>query len=1014
MTSSTIEQVTADPEMIRRALLARYTAAPGLIAVCSTRNWAGAQSADLDELVDWVLREDRAGAEGIYTRVTTVREPFPSGRRGGAADTHGIVGMWSDIDFGDGDHAAEGLPTDAAAAREIPRAARLPEPTRVEHSGGGLYAWWALATPAVVGEHIDYDQARRLSSDWQDILGTGAAALGLTYGTGVKDLARVLRLPGTVNRKPGRRPALARTIETGGPTYDLAELIDTAARLNPLPARPVAAVPPARSAPRPRQHHGRPGPLEILGNHPAVPDILSQFGATYGQQASSCPMCAAGECQAWLRPGWTRGSSMSGISVHKGGHSVTVRSDNAGMPAGGLNRVLSPGQLFAWLHHGGDESAAATDILRAAHGHASASAAAAALPTAILEEIRAVGRDQATSLQDVRAQTRRPPAPPTAGTAALQEPDPDPDEPPDDYPVDDELDRPGESAPPPAVGFDFTVFGLPDGVRTPDNYRIYRGGVAIKRAAKDEGKDTWIRFAFAPLVVTAAFEDPAGEQCVELAWTDRGKVVRRIVSREVAKRGRELVKVLGSAGLPVVEGDARVAERWLAEFESANLDLIPYEPLARYLGWQPDGSFLASADGGAKLDVVYDEQRAPARAHTTHGTLDAWRTVIQGLEAYPVPRVALAAALGATLLRPLGVNSFTFDISSRSTKGKTTALQTALSVWANPSEQSDAMSNWRTTLYAIEKRLNLVRGMLVVLDETMAVSDETLIDQVLYQLPMNHGKARSGGAFGNMLPWETILMCSGERPALSFTTSQGAAARILGTTLAPFGNGGGETAVKTRDGVLANYGWAGPAFAEMLRAGLARDGGLERLKARHAELKDAFKGDSDMTGRRAPMVALLALAEELACKARILPYAALPADTWRRLFSANNPTDNRPEMAMDVVRGYVAGHSAELWVTGKSTAQDKPPYAGWLGIASPEGTALRVAILPERLRRILSDAGYSLDSVVDSWIEANYLETKANQRPAHLINRRIGGGQAKVFCFTTAAVSLRTDLSDPS
>lgn len=563
-------------------------------------------------------------------------------------------------------------------------------------------------------------------------------------------------------------------------------------------------------------------------------------------------------------------------------------------------------------------------------------------------------------------------------------------------------------ADPQADTFDYCgVFGLPSEIQTPKDYRVTAQGTELKRTMAGKPAQ-WVRFTFAPLVVTATFEDPDGEQYVELSWTDHSRggrrVTSRIVSREVSKRGRELVRQLGGAGLPAVEGDARLLERWLAEFEAANRKQIPTEQLARWLGWQPDGSFVSSPAEGTKVDVVYDEMRAPAKAHGRHGTLAEWQTTIKALENYPVPRVVIAAALAAPLLRPLGINSFTLDVSSRSTKGKTTALQVALSVWANPSEQSDAMSNWRTTLYAIEKRLNLVRGIVTIFDETMAVSEDSLIDEVLYQLPMNHGKARSGGAFGNMLPWETILLSSGERPALSFTTSQGAAARILGTTIAPFGNSGGEAAVLAREGVLANFGHAGPEFVAHVRQLLEKPSGHEKLRDRHRDLAARFRGDNDMTSRRAPMLAALVLAEILACEMALLPYDPLEESVWRRLFAAHNSTDNRPEMAMDVVREYITGHYSELWPG--SAPDDRPPVRGWLGSIRNAGGETRIAILPERLRRILADAGYSLDAVAGGWADAGYLELNEKQRPPHLIPVRFAGGRARCFSFTPTALDL--------
>jgi hypothetical protein len=596
--------------------------------------------------------------------------------------------------------------------------------------------------------------------------------------------------------------------------------------------------------------------------------------------------------------------------------------------------------------------------------------------------------DELVPLSDLHAvpNQRIRQAPQTDGTAALQK----------------EAQHQGAASDEPAVGFNYTaVFGLPAGIQTPKNYRVNRSAVSLRRVVKEE--ESWIRVSFAPIATTVAYEDPDGEQSIELAWTDGSRVIRRVVARDIAKRGRELVKHLGSAGLPIIEADARLAERWLAEFETANRGLIPRRKLARNLGWQPDGTFVSSPDSGIKLEVRYDEQRVPATAFGTAGTFEAWRDAMEALAGYTVPRIVIAASFAATLLRPLGLPSFTVDVSSRSTKGKTTALQCGCSVWANPSEHAAGMSNWRGTAFAIEKRLNLVRGVPTFLDETMAVSDEAIIDYVLYQLPMNQGKDRSGG-YAGALPWETILLSSGERPALSFTTAQGAAARILGTTEAPFGNSGGDIAVRTRQGILENYGHAGPAFAELLRKGLASEGGRDRLRQRHRELAAHFKGDNDMTGRRAPMVAVLALAEAMACKAGILPYEPLPVDMWVRTFTTSNLTDNRPEMAMDIVREHIAARSSELW---PRPMDERAPLRGWLGAIKLHQGETRVALLPERLRGILSDAGYSLDAVLGGWIDAGYLASVIEkEKTNYRINTRFDGRVARCFVFTAKALDV--------
>jgi hypothetical protein len=618
---------------------------------------------------------------------------------------------------------------------------------------------------------------------------------------------------------------------------------------------------------------------------------------------------------------------------------------------------------YALLNHGGDHKTAARELARIGYGS---------------RHLASVGAHPVAPA--------RQPSHPTDTTPAADE---------------QEQEDPASAGDATPEGFDYaSTFDLPASVRTPYDYRVTGRGVEVLSTSGEN----WLRVTFAPLVITATFEDPEGDQYVELSWIDRSlgrpRRISRIVSRETAKRGRKLIETLGSAGLPAVEGDARAVEKWLAEFEAGNVGRIPSEQLARWLGWQDDGTFVSSPEDGIKVDVPFEEQRGPARAHARKGTLEGWKETVAQLAGFPVPRVAVAAALAAPLLKPLGLNSFTLDISSRSTKGKTTALQCALSVWADPSEHASAMSNWRTTLYAIEKRLNLVRGIVTVFDETMAVTDDTLIDEVLYQLPMNHGKARSGGAFGNMLPWETILLSSGERPALSFTTSQGAAARILGTTIAPFGDNGGAVAAAAREGVLAHHGHAGPEFVQYILSGLAHPNGREVLKQKHRALVDEFRGSGDMTNRRAPMVAALVLAETLACGIGLLPYESLDPDVWRGLFTAHNPTDNRPEMALDVLREYVAGHAHELFSASRAALGERPPYSGWLGVISAKNGVQTVALLPERVRKILAEAGYSLDAVVGSWVDAGYLETLKSQRPPHLVPRRFDGARAKCLAFT--------------
>ncbi|MDJ0345955.1 DUF927 domain-containing protein [Streptomyces sp. H10-C2] len=542
--------------------------------------------------------------------------------------------------------------------------------------------------------------------------------------------------------------------------------------------------------------------------------------------------------------------------------------------------------------------------------------------------------------------------------------------------------------------------------RCPTGYRVNHSGVWAVKETKDG--EILIRVTYAPLIVRAIFTDPDGDQTVELAWTDRGRVVTRIVARSIAKRGRHLVAALGDAGLPVIEADSKQVERWLAALESINRNAIPRFYLARRLGWQEDGTFVTSQETPHRVEVKFDEQKPALAAHAPAGTFEGWQAAIKRMESYASAQMALYACLAAPLLQIVGVDSFTVDISGRSTRGKTTAAAAGMSLWADPSERSDGMYSWRTTMLALEKRLNLVNGLPVVVDETKLVKDPEFVHGVLYQIPKNHGQARGGG-WPSGLAWRTVMVSTGEQSVLTFTTDQGAGARVLSVKSAPFGTDGPESAaaaVEVRDGCAENFGVAGPRFVEKLLDQLA-GGGKKTIVARHKALTEAHKYSSDMSARRAPMVAALALAAELGHMWGIVPFPSPDAAVWAQIFAVSDQTDNRGEMALDVVREYVASHRRELW--GPYTEND-PPFGGWIGREITVDERPTIALLPERLKETLRKANYDLDSVISSWRESGHLVESASYRPPYLLGRNLNGSKVRLYVFNPAVFA--TDSED--
>jgi putative DNA primase/helicase len=162
-----------------------------------------------DRHVDWTPAVDatalavtaakRAGTCDVWFGVATRRQPLGA-RRGGDSDCHALPGLWVDIDIAGANHKTDAavLPPDEGAAVELLASFALP-PTVVVHTGGGLHAYWLF------GEMLPAADVAALlprwGATWQRLAGERGWHIDNVW-----DLARVLRLPGTWNRKGDPTP----------------------------------------------------------------------------------------------------------------------------------------------------------------------------------------------------------------------------------------------------------------------------------------------------------------------------------------------------------------------------------------------------------------------------------------------------------------------------------------------------------------------------------------------------------------------------------------------------------------------------------------------------------------------------------------------------------------------------------------------------------------------------------------------------------------------------------------
>jgi hypothetical protein len=298
------------------------------------------------------------------------------------------------------------------------------------------------------------------------------------------------------------------------------------------------------------------------------------------------------------------------------------------------------------------------------------------------------------------------------------------------------------------------------------------------------------------------------------------------------------------------------------------------------------------------------------------------------------------------------------------------------------------------------------------------VKSPDIVDQVLYQVSMDQGAARGGG-WASMLPWSTILISTGEQPALSFTSHEGAAARVMSLRRAPFGTGGPASAADATavtDAIGNHFGTAGPAFATKVAAKLAEADGAAWLRKRHDDLLDqhAAAAVNDVAKRRAPWVAALHLAALLAHEWGIVPLPALPLSTWVDLLSEESAREDRGGMALEIVRSLIGSQGHRLQPLGanvKGGPQQATPPGGWIGAHVEVGNAPAVALLPVPLAEALSAATppIVLDAVKEAWTESKTIVLDESNR---LIRKRVGGEQVRCFVFPRTILDGEPDPDD--
>lgn len=303
--------------------------------------------------------------------------------------------------------------------------------------------------------------------------------------------------------------------------------------------------------------------------------------------------------------------------------------------------------------------------------------------------------------------------------------------------------------------------------------------------------------------------------------------------------------------------------------------------------------------GRAAPKTSFSRPRRSGRPES-RGTLQEWQSGVGApARGHALPILAISAAFAGPLLHLAAQEGGGLNFFGPSSKGKTTVLQLAASVWGRGASPGYVRA-WRSTANGLEAASASATDTVLILDE-LGVIEARDAAAAIYEIANGAGKARAArdGSLREPKSWRVLLLSSGELPVASKLAEGGGKARagqfvrlldILadrGYGFGAFDNAGqdGDAAALAKNfkhAAISAFGTAGPEFVRrLLSAGVTGDDVRafvsEFVKA---ELPSGSDGQIDRAAQR---LGLIAMAGELAIAVGVAPWekgAARAAASW--------------------------------------------------------------------------------------------------------------------------------------
>ena len=483
-----------------------------------------------------------------------------------------------------------------------------------------------------------------------------------------------------------------------------------------------------------------------------------------------------------------------------------------------------------------------------------------------------------------------------------------------------------------------------------------------------------------------------GDVKLELAFYCDHRWRKIIVPRGDAMDKSKLVKY-ANQGLPVTSETSKEAVKYMEAFETSNKNVIPLHRSIERMGWVENREFFPyHMESPAAYDGAGEESHRIIAAVAPHGDKDKWMEMAAKLRTMQTARVMLAASFASVLLQPLQQRPFIFHLWANSRSGKTAVLKAAVSIYGDPNV---LLRSYNSTAVGIERTAGTVRNIPLALDELQSLSLKyENLSCMMYMLGNGIGKMRGDriGGTQKMQTWCNIILSTGEQPITVQNSMDGENTRVMELYASPIDDT--DFARTVHQTTAENYGFAGQLFMDYLFREYGLEKGIDKLRQMYVSFRDEFVSMYEMlyekcTSVHLEFVAVLAFADFIASKAVFGVGEEAYGTAWEMGFELlealkKEQKADAVERAWEAVNEWITSNQMHFEVKSIGCLEREPFFGRY------EPDEEKVYVLPNCLRKMLMDNGFSYEKSIRGFKERGYIESKQE-------NRRIGKSSVKVF-----------------